>query len=108
MQQVLHRLVVALCLAFAMSATLIVVEEVVAPTPAYAQAAGGLGRIESKVSELAQMIQRVLQVFVIVAIAFVGFKFIQGDPNAWKMAMMAIVGAVIIYGASELVTWLST
>ena len=75
---------------------------------AYAQSAGALGRIETKVQDIVTLIQNVLTALTVVAVAFVGFKFIKGDPDAWSFALKALVGVVVIFGATSLVQWLST
>ena len=39
---------------------------------------------------------------------FVGLKMIQGDPNAWRYAMGVIIGAAIVFGSGEIVSWLQS
>lgn len=109
MQQVHRHLIGVICLAALFSALLPAAELALGLTAeAYAQSAGALGRIETKVSDVVTLIQNVLSALTAVAVAFVGFKFIKGDPDAWSFALKALVGVVIIYGATSLVQWLST
>lgn len=113
MQRVICHLLGAVCLAALFSAVIPVAELGLGLTAeAYAQAAGGsagaLGRIENKVSDIVSLIQNVLTALTAVAVAFVGFKFIKGDPDAWSFALKALVGVVVIFGATELVQWLSS
>ena len=75
-----------------------------APSDAFAQA--GLDRIEQKVQDLQELISKVLVVVVVIGAMFVGFRFIQGDPNTWKYAMMFVLGATIIFSAQALMQWL--
>ena len=74
------------------------------PVDAYAQA--GLDRIEQKVQDLQDLISKVLVVVVVIGAMFVGFRFIQGDPQTWKYAMMFVLGATIIFSAQALMQWL--
>ena len=57
---------------------------------AYAQA--GLDEIEQKVQDVSDLVSKVLVVVVVIGAMFVGFRFIQGDPNTWKYAMMFVLG----------------
>jgi type IV secretory pathway VirB2 component (pilin) len=73
---------------------------------AFAQA--GLDRIEQKVQDLQDLVSKVLVVVVVIGAMFVGFRFIQGDPNTWKYAMMFVLGATIIFSAQALMQWLKS
>jgi type IV secretory pathway VirB2 component (pilin) len=74
---------------------------------AYAQSTPeGLSKLESKVTDIAQLITKILYVFVGLGVLFCGFRFIQGDPNAWKYTITVVVGATIIFGSGEILTWL--
>lgn len=106
MQQVQRHLLGVICLALLFSALLPVSEMAFGVTSeALAQ---GLGAIESKVDDLVSTIRNVLAALTVPAIAFVGFKFIKGDPDSWSFALKALVGVIVIFGATELVTWLSS
>jgi len=67
-----------------------------------------LQRLETKVNDVAELIRRVLYVFVGIGVLFVGLKFVQGDPNAWRYAMGVIIGAAIVFGSGEIVSWLQS
>lgn len=87
--------------AFALEATL---ERV---PPAHAQnVPEGLNKLEEKLNDVQALIRRVLYVFVGIGIAFCGFRFVQGDPHAWKFTMMVVVGATIVFASGEILTWL--
>jgi type IV secretory pathway VirB2 component (pilin) len=74
---------------------------------AYAQSTPeGLSKLESKVNDIAQLITKILYVFVGLGILFCGFRFIQGDPHAWKYTITVVVGATIIFASGEILTWL--
>ena len=73
---------------------------------AYAQA--GLDKIEQKVQDVSDLVSKVLVVVVVIGAMFVGFRFIQGDPNTWKYAMMFVLGATIIFSAQALMQWLKS
>ena len=74
------------------------------PTPARAQS--GLQAFERKAKEIARTLERVLAVGVLVGLGFLGFRFIQGDPQAWRYAMYWALGAIIIFTAKEIVKWI--
>lgn len=67
---------------------------------------GGLSKLEEKANDLQTLIQRILFVFTGIGIAFCGFRFITGDPHAWKYTLTVIVGATIVFTAGELMQWL--
>ena len=96
MKRSIHALLLGLALA--------IVVPVLLPHDAYAQA--GLDRIEQKVQDLQDLVSKVLVVVVVIGAMFVGFRFIQGDPNTWKYAMMFVLGATIIFSAQALMQWL--
>jgi type IV secretory pathway VirB2 component (pilin) len=74
---------------------------------AHAQTApAGLSALENKVNDIAALIRRILYVFVGVGILFCGFRFIQGDPHAWRYTLTVVVGATIIFASGEILTWL--
>jgi type IV secretory pathway VirB2 component (pilin) len=73
-----------------------------------AQAQTGLTRLEDKVSEVADIVRKVLYVVVGIGVLFVGFRFLQGDPNAWRYTMMFVLGATIIFSAGEVLEWLQS
>lgn len=75
-------------------------------TPAPAQAQSGLQTFERKAKEVAKTLERVLAVGVLVGLGFLGFRFIQGDPQAWRYAMYWALGAIIIFTAKEIVRWI--
>ena len=79
-----------------------------AAVPSEALAQAGLDRIEQKVQDLQDLVSKVLVVVVVIGAMFVGFRFIQGDPNTWKYAMMFVLGATIIFSAQALMQWLKT
>ena len=113
MQRVLRHLLGVICLSALFTALIPATEAALGVTAeVYAQAAGGSagapGRIETKVNDIVSLIQNVLTALTVVAVAFVGFKFIKGDPDAWSFALKALVGVVVIFGATSLVQWLST
>ena len=83
-----------------------VLAPVVANGEAYAQA--GLDKIEQKVQDVSDLVSKVLVVVVVIGAMFVGFRFIQGDPNTWKYAMMFVLGATIIFSAQALMQWLKS
>ena len=96
MKKSIHVLLLGLALAILVPALV--------PHDAYAQA--GLDRIEQKVQDLQDLVSKVLVVVVVIGAMFVGFRFIQGDPNTWKYAMMFVLGATIIFSAQALMQWL--
>src|SRR5215813_4859921 len=74
---------------------------------AYAQSTPeGLSKLESKVTDIAALITKILYIFVGLGILFCGFRFIQGDPHAWKYTITVVVGATIIFASGEILTWL--
>jgi type IV secretory pathway VirB2 component (pilin) len=74
---------------------------------AYAQSTPeGLSKLESKVNDIAALITKILYVFVGLGILFCGFRFIQGDPHAWRYTLTVVVGATIIFASGEILTWL--
>jgi type IV secretory pathway VirB2 component (pilin) len=73
---------------------------------ALAQAPGSIGRIETKLQGLEQFLQRLGIIGVGIGVLVVGVKFLSGDPHAWRYAMLTVLGASIIFGSAEVVTWL--
>ena len=72
---------------------------------ATASAQSGLNRFERKAKDVAGVLERVLAVGVLVGLGFLGLRFIQGDPQAWRYAMYWALGAIIIFAAKEIVKW---
>lgn len=74
---------------------------------AYAQSTPqGLTKIEEKIGDVAGLLEKVAIVFVVIGVLFVGIKFVQGDPHAWRLGMGVVVGAAVIFSASEIASWL--
>jgi len=109
MQRVFCHLLGVICLSLTLLGASVALETAFNLVPeAYAQSSGALGSIEQKVADIVTLITNVLTALTVVAVAFVGFKFIKGDPDAWSFALKALVGVVVIFGAANLVQWLST
>lgn len=68
----------------------------------------GLSKIEEKIGDVASLLEKVAVVFVVIGVLFVGIKFVQGDPHAWRLGMGVVVGAAVIFSASEIARWLQT
>jgi hypothetical protein len=74
---------------------------------AYAQSTPeGLSKLESKVNDIALLITKILYVFVGVGVLFCGFRFISGDPHAWRYTIGVVLGATIIFASGEILAWL--
>ena len=76
---------------------------------AFAQATPqGLTKLEDKVNDIANLIRRVLIVFVGLGVVFAGWRFIQGDPHAWRYTLGVVLGATLIFASGEILTWLQS
>src|SRR5215472_6923305 len=82
------------------------IEADVAPSVAMAQSPTSIGKIESKLEGIRQLLLRLGYIGVGIAVLVVGSKFLQGDPHAWRYTMFTVLGAAIIFGSAEVVTWL--
>lgn len=91
----------------ALSAALPELPDPLATPAAFAQSVpDGLSKLEQKANDVQVLVRKVLYVFVGIGIAFCGFRFIQGDPHAWRHTMTMIIGATIIFAAAEILAWL--
>jgi hypothetical protein len=73
---------------------------------AFAQTAGGLGKIVTKAEEIRAVTRAVAIVIVAIGAIWVGLKFIKGDQDAWSYAWKFGLGGVIVFSSGEIVGWL--
>jgi type IV secretory pathway VirB2 component (pilin) len=66
----------------------------------------GLSKLETKMNDVAALVTRILYIFVGLGILFCGFRFVQGDPHAWRYTLTVVVGACIIFASGEILSWL--
>ena len=71
---------------------------------AYAQ--GGLGTIEEKARDIQGLVSTVAGIIVAIGAVITGVKFVKGDPDAWGYAWKFGLGAVLVFSAGSIVTWL--
>ena len=70
----------------------------------YAQ--GGLGTIEEKARDIQGLVSTVAGIIVAIGAVITGVKFVKGDPDAWGYAWKFGLGAVLVFSAGSIVTWL--
>ena len=63
------------------------------------------GSVESSLSAVQEkLVGTILPLAAILGFVFAGFSYIGGNPNARNHLVLAIVGAVVGFGASSIVT----
>ena len=86
--------------AFAMLATLLL-----APL-AYALP-GGLASIEGKAGEIETLVVALAAIIVAIGAVWCGIKFIKGDQDSWGYVWKFALGAILVYAAPDIVTWIA-
>lgn len=67
----------------------------------------GYGSVESTLSNIQnKLITVILPLAAILGLVFAGLSFVSGSPNARQHLVLAIVGAVIGFGAPSIVTFI--
>jgi type IV secretory pathway VirB2 component (pilin) len=67
------------------------------------------GSVESSLSAVQdKLVGTILPLAAILGFVFAGFSYISGNPNARSHLILAIVGAVVGFGASSIVSLIRT
>ncbi len=73
---------------------------VLAPTMGFCSVESSLMAVQTK------LIGTILPLAAILGLVFAGLSFVAGSPNARSHLMLAIVGAVVGFGAPSIVSWI--
>lgn len=73
---------------------------VLAPTLGFCSVESSLMAVQTK------LIGTILPLAAILGLVFAGLSFVAGSPNARSHLMLAIVGAVVGFGAPSIVSWI--
>lgn len=69
--------------------------------------ATGYGTVESTLSNIQnKLITVILPLAAILGLVFAGLSFVSGSPNARQHLMLAIVGAIVGFGAPSIVAFI--
>jgi type IV secretory pathway VirB2 component (pilin) len=106
----IKRVLAALAIGGVLAVSGLLAEALVEPAVAMAQASAAppVGRLENKLAGVKTLLDRIGVIGIGIAVLFVGFKFLTGDPHAWRFAVFTVIGAAIIFGSAEMVTWLQS
>ncbi len=78
---------------------------VMAPDMAWAQEGGGLGALEGKVGELVRLIVKIIQILMGLAGAILGYIWAKGDAHARERTEKWLIGCVITFGATSIMSF---
>lgn len=73
---------------------------IIMPTIGYCSVEGTLTAIQSK------LITTILPLAAILGLVFAGLSFVAGSPNARSHLMLAIIGAVVGFGAPSIIAFI--
>ena len=68
---------------------------------------GGLASIEGKASEIETLVVALAAIIVAIGAVWCGIKFIKGDQDSWGYVWKFALGAILVYAAPDIVTWIS-
>ena len=67
----------------------------------------GLGSIEGKAGEIETLVVALAAIIVAIGAVWCGIKFIKGDQDSWGYVWKFALGAILVYAAPDIVTWIS-
>jgi hypothetical protein len=67
---------------------------------------GGLGSIASKAEEIKGLCTVVAGIIVGIGAIWCGVKFVKGDHDAWGYVWKFGLGAILVFSAPQIVSWL--
>lgn len=70
-------------------------------------APGGLESIASKAEEIRGLCTVVAGIIVGIGAIWCGVKFVKGDHDAWNYVWKFGLGAILVFSAPQIVSWLS-
>ena len=92
-----------LCMAVSITVGLLAM---LVPPEAWAQASSGLGKVQSRFSEVSTIIKGIAGVLIAIGVIWLGVKMLKGDQDTKDRALWVIAGGVVIGASGQIAEWI--